>query len=409
MDVITARDLTKTYRVGVGRARVREMLPWPFDRAVARTFPRWWLKDTFDALDDVTLTVEAGSSVGIVGHNGAGKTTLLKVISGVTEPTRGTISATGRIAALLDVLVGFHQELTGRENAYLLGAMQGFGRREMATRIDDIFDFAEIEGAADTPLKRYSAGMIARLGFGIFASIQVDTLLVDEVLAVGDSAFQRKCIRWLDDFRLSGGTLLFVSHNLGLVRTMTDRVVWLDKGTVKGDGSTASVLADYARAMEHRQIDEVHGSRKQVKKLMVGRGLQRWGAGGARVEEVHVEGPSRDGVEISIAYDASEVAKAVFCIGFVDETGQEVGATASPSLPTHGDRGEVSCQISPLPLRSGVYFPVVAILSPEGLVRDRWKLDRAIVVDRDGEDLMSREFGPVAIPADWAHVQAKPS
>jgi ABC-type polysaccharide/polyol phosphate transport system ATPase subunit len=402
VDAISARNLAKTYRIGVGRARVREMLPWPFDHAVARAFPRWWLKDTFDALDDVTLTVETGSSVGIVGHNGAGKTTLLKVISGVTEPTRGTISTSGRIAALLDVLVGFHQELTGRENAYLLGAMQGFGRRAMTARMDDIFEFAEIDDAADTPLKRYSAGMVARLGFGIFASIDVDTLLVDEVLAVGDAAFQRKCIRWLDEFRTGGGTLLFVSHNLGLVRTMTERVVWLDHGTVKGDGPTASVLGDYARAMEHRQVEDVRGSRKQVKKLMVGRGLQRWGAGGARVEEVHVEGPSRDGVEISIAYDASEVAKAVFCIGFVDEMGQEVGATASPSLATKGHRGEVSCQISPLPFRSGVYFPVVAILSPEGLVRDRWKLDRAIVVDRNGDDLMSREFGPVAIDADWA-------
>lgn len=408
MDSISVRQVTKTYRVGVGRARVREMLPWPFDRGIQRLFPKWWGRNTFDALRDVSFTASPGSSVGLVGHNGAGKTTLLKVISGVTEPTRGALSVSGRVAALLDVLVGFHPDLTGRENAYLLGAMQGLGRNAMDQRIERILAFAAIEEAADTPLKRYSSGMVARLAFGIFTAIDVEILLVDEVLAVGDAAFQRKCIAWLDEYRSSGGTLLFVSHNLGLVRSMTERAIWLDHGTVKGDGPTATVLADYARAMEHRQVEQVR-DRRQVRKLMVGEGLQRWGAGGARVDEVHVEGPSENGdsLDVSITFEASEVGRVVFCVAFVDESGREVGASASPPVPIDGQKGQISCSIRPLPLRSGIYFPVIAILSPEGLIRDRWKLERGIVVDRNGQDPVPGEFGPVDIAAEWGREPAR--
>lgn len=173
MDLIVARGLTKTYRVGVGRARVREMVPPPFDRALGRLFPRWWARETFNALEDVTLSVQDGSSVGIVGHNGAGKTTLLRVIAGVTAPTHGSMAVSTRIAALIDALVGFHPDLTGRENVYLLGAMHGFGRRTMASRIDQILEFAEIEEMVDTPIKRFSAGMVSRLGFATITALGV--------------------------------------------------------------------------------------------------------------------------------------------------------------------------------------------------------------------------------------------
>src|SRR5687768_1182420 len=142
--VVTER-VTKTFRIGVGRARVREMLPWPANRGVASLFPKWWAKDTIHALVDVSLSVDVGTSVGIVGHNGSGKTTLLKVISGVTAPTRGRVTVNGRAAALIDVLVGFHPDLTGRENAALLGSIYGASQREMDRRMDEILDFAEID------------------------------------------------------------------------------------------------------------------------------------------------------------------------------------------------------------------------------------------------------------------------
>jgi ABC-type polysaccharide/polyol phosphate transport system ATPase subunit len=403
MDIIATKDVTKTYRVGVGRARVREMIPPPFDRAFRRLFRKWWSRDTFNALEDVTLSVEAGSSVGIVGHNGAGKTTLLRVIAGVTAPTAGSVGVSARIAALIDALVGFHPDLTGRENIYLLGAMHGFGRRDMASRIERILEFAEIGDMADTPVKRFSAGMTARLGFATITALDVEALLVDEVLAVGDASFQRKCINWLDEYRREGGTLLFVSHNLSLVRNMTERVVWLDHGRVIADGSTSDVLAQYARAMERREADHrpIH-KKKEAKKAMLAQGMQRWGAGGARVDEVHVEDPTNGGTDLDVAitYEATGIDEAVFCLAFVDEEGREIGAAASPPVTINGDRGGIRCTIR-LPFRSGIYFPIVAILGPDGVIRDRWKLDRAVVVERgNGEQLA--DFGPVDLPAGWS-------
>jgi ABC-type polysaccharide/polyol phosphate transport system ATPase subunit len=404
MDLITLTSVTKSYRIGVGRARVREMLPSPFDRAVRALVPRWWNRDTFNALDDVSLTFEQGSSVGIVGHNGAGKTTMLKVIAGVTAPTTGRVRADSHVAALIDAVVGLHPDLTGRENIYLLGAMHGFGRRAMKERIDRIIDFAEIEELLDTPLKRFSMGMVTRIGFGTIIALDADALLIDEVLAVGDAAFQKKCAGWLEDYRSGGGTLLFVSHNLGLVRSMTERTVWLDHGKVVSEGDTPSVLLEYGRSMERREGPDQVRAKRSLRKLMAERGLNRWGVGGVRVEQVHVGEFARetDGIDIRIAYEAAELDNAIFCVGFLDEAGREIGAATSPTMPLRGEVGEITCSIRPVPLRSGIYFPVVAIVSEDGVVRDRWQLDRSVVVDRNGDGSTPDGFGPVEITAGWS-------
>jgi ABC-type polysaccharide/polyol phosphate transport system ATPase subunit len=403
MNVIEAIHVTKTFRIGVGRARVREMIAPPADRMLARALPGWWSRNTFDALSDVSLMVERGTSLGLVGHNGAGKTTLLKVLAGITAPVKGTVAIHGRVAALIDVLIGFHPELTGRENMFLLGALHGYSRKEMNERMGHILEFAEIDDLADTPLKRFSAGMTSRLGFATVTALDPDVLLVDEVLSVGDSSFQGKCARWLDEYRARGGTLLIVSHNLSLVRNMTERVVWLDHGKVMEDGLTPEVLGSYARAMERR--DDRAGiahSRRMAKKTMESRGLNRWGAGGARVAEVHFGEPSRADLEVAIAYESDGLEQGLICIGFVDEGGKEIGGAASPLLSLNGGSTEVRCTISPLPLRTGIYFPVVAILSGDGVVCDRWRLDRAVVVDRAGDVSFEDVFGPVEMTADWS-------
>jgi lipopolysaccharide transport system ATP-binding protein len=404
MGDVELTSLTKTYRIGVGRARVREMLPPPIDAGVRRLFPAWWARDTFNALEDVSLSIPSGSSVGIVGHNGAGKTTLLKVIGGVTAPSSGSVRVTGRVAALIDVVVGLHPDLTGRENIYLLGAMHGFGRQAMRERIDRVIEFAEIDEMIDTPLKRCSAGMITRIGFGAITALDADVLLIDEVLAVGDAAFQRKCAAWLEGYRTTGGTLLFVSHNLGLVRSMTERAVWIEHGRVVSDGDTASVLLEYGRAMERREAPDEIRAKGQVRKLMASRGMNRWGMGGAVIESVDFGAISNgsDALDVRIAYELSELAGAVFCVGFIDESGQEVGAAASPMLQVGTSRGQITCSIRPMPLRTGVYFPVVAILSEDGLVRDRWQLDRAVVIDRNGTGSLPDGFGAVDIAATWS-------
>lgn len=401
-DAIRLNEITKTYRAGVGRARVREMLPPPFDRAVRRMLPKWWSRDTFNALEDVSLSVERGTSMGIVGHNGAGKTTLLKVIASVTAPSTGRVAVRGRVAALIDVVVGLHPDLTGRENIYLLGAMHGLGRRAMRQRFDRVVDFAEIGDLIDTPLKRCSAGMITRIGFGAVTALDADILLIDEVLAVGDANFQRKCAAWLEGYREGGGTLLFVSHNLGLVRSMTDRAVWIDHGRVVSDGDTASILLEYGRAMERREAPVETRAKGQVRKLMLQRGMNRWGMGGARVLEAHVGEMIGNDLDVRIAFEVSDLERAVFCVGFIDESGKEVGAAASKAIAVDGSGGEITCSIRPLPLRSGIYFPVVAILSEDGVVRDRWQLDRSLVVDGNGAGGFLEGFGAVDLAASWS-------
>jgi ABC-type glutathione transport system ATPase component len=282
--------------------------------------------------------------------------------------------------------------------------MHGVGRKAMATRIQTVLDFAEIHELARTPVKRYSAGMQARLGFAVLVAIEPQILLVDEVLAVGDASFQRKCLEWMDGYRVRGGTLVFVSHNLGLVRTMTDQVIWLDHGQVAGQGPTRELLTKYARSMERRPEDAAPTRRRRVGRAIRAQGAARYGAGGVRVREVRVEEPNegREGLEFAIVYDSSSLERAVFAVAFVDETGQELGAATSPSVSVGGGAGVVRCVIGPTPFRSGIYFPVAAILSPDGTIQDRWRLERAIVVEDNGEAPLGSEFGPVAIPARWS-------
>jgi hypothetical protein len=244
--------------------------------------------------------------------------------------------------------------------------------------------------------------MMARLGFAIIASLDLDVLLVDEVLAVGDAAFQRKCIGWLDEFRAGGGTLLFVSHNQALLRNMTDHVVWLDRGRIVDQGLPSQILHRYARSSEHREDQGPTRLGKAVR-LMQTRGLHRWGMGGVRIDQVRVSQPdgTRAGVEFLVTYVAASTRQAVFCVGFVDEWGNEIGAAASPRVSLN-DEGELRCLVRPLPLRSGTYFPMVAILSSDGAVLDRWRLDRAVVVPTDAETPLTDALGPVEMQAEWS-------
>jgi ABC-type polysaccharide/polyol phosphate transport system ATPase subunit len=197
------------------------------------------------SLRDVDLAVAAGTSVGIVGANGAGKSTLLKVINHVTTPTAGRSRTRGRIGSLLEVGTGFHGELTGRENAFLNGAILGMTKREVARRLDEIVAFAGLERFLDTPVKRYSSGMYLRLGFAVAAHMEADILLVDEVLAVGDVEFQQRCVGRMGEIERSGRTVLFVSHNLDAVARLCDRSIWLDDGRVRADGPTDAVVERY--------------------------------------------------------------------------------------------------------------------------------------------------------------------
>lgn len=215
--------------------------------------------EDFWALKDVSFEVNQGDRIGIIGRNGAGKSTLLKILSRITEPTEGRVRIKGRVASLLEVGTGFHPELTGRENIFLNGAILGMTRAEIKKKFDEIVDFAEIEKFLDTPVKRYSSGMYVRLAFAVAAHLEPEILLVDEVLAVGDAQFQKKCLGKMEDVsKQEGRTILFVSHNMGAVRNLCGRVIWVRYGQTYLDGDSFSVIEAYLKdSLQNSSLDEM--------------------------------------------------------------------------------------------------------------------------------------------------------
>lgn len=243
--ILTVRDVSKRYRLGAfGAGSLREDLE------------RWWRrtrglesaasKRDFWALQDVSFDVMPGEVVGVIGRNGAGKSTLLKVLSRITEPTSGEIRLRGRVASLLEVGTGFHPELSGRDNVYLNGAILGMKRHEIDRKFDEIVEFAEVAKFIDTPVKRYSSGMYVRLAFAVAAHLEPEILIVDEVLAVGDVAFQRKCLGKMEQVSKEGGrTVLFVSHNMGAISSLTQKCLYLRQGKAVAYADTRSVVQTY--------------------------------------------------------------------------------------------------------------------------------------------------------------------
>ncbi len=230
-DVI-ARGARNAWRKTADMARGRALI-------AGDTFEEVW------ALKDINFEIGVGEIVGIIGRNGAGKSTLLKILSRITEPTEGRVTINGRVASLLEVGTGFHPELTGRENVFLNGAVLGMSSAEIKRKFDEIVEFSEISKYLDTPVKRYSSGMYVRLAFAVAAHLEPEILIVDEVLAVGDVAFQEKCLGKISEVARSNRTVLFVSHNMGAVRTLTNKTILLEQGRIAAAGSTESVIDAY--------------------------------------------------------------------------------------------------------------------------------------------------------------------
>ncbi len=241
---IRAQGVSKRFRIG-GGARYKSLRESLQNAAASAFRRRGRAEETIWALRDVSFEVAAGEAVGVIGRNGAGKSTLLKILSRITEPTEGRIELRGRVGSLLEVGTGFHLELTGRENIYLSGAILGMRRTEIVRRFDEIVAFAEVDRFLDTPVKHYSTGMYLRLAFAVAAHLEPEILLVDEVLAVGDAEFQKKCLGKMGDVTQSGRTVIFVSHNMGAVLRLCGRCVWLDRGRVRTVDEGARVVRSY--------------------------------------------------------------------------------------------------------------------------------------------------------------------
>jgi ABC-type polysaccharide/polyol phosphate transport system ATPase subunit len=316
------------------------------------------------ALRDVSLEVGEGTTFGLVGDNGSGKSTLLKCLARILVPDGGRIEVRGRVAALLELGSGFHPELTGRQNVFLNGTILGLSRRELERRYDDIVAFAGLEHAMDQPVKNYSSGMYARLGFAVATSVDPEVLLVDEVLAVGDAGFQRRCAERIAELRGQGRTIVLVSHASESVRALCDEVAWLESGQVKTTGPTAQVLDRYLRAgVEERP--ETTGD------------PERWGTGEVHIEhvELHADGSGSTTrlttgepteVRVRIGVSDGAVASPVVGLGIwaVDGTHLWGGNTAGQGLDlglVSGSR-EVVLQLPRLPLQPGTYDLEVAVV-----------------------------------------------
>ncbi|MHB9035619.1 MAG: ABC transporter ATP-binding protein [Armatimonadota bacterium] len=358
--IIEVENIGKLYRIGSGKkggSSMRdEVARWlsPSRRRARAEQSMFW------ALDDVSFRVQEGDAVGIIGRNGAGKSTLLKVLSQITPPTRGKITMRGRVASLLEVGTGFHPELTGRENVYLNGAILGMTRGEISRKFDAIVAFAEVERFLDTPVKRYSSGMYVRLAFAVAAHLEAEILVVDEVLAVGDSTFQQKCLDKMGDVTKRGRTVLFVSHNMSAVDTLCSRAVLIDAGRVVADGKAGEVIGNYLQSM-----------RGAVSMALADR-TDRSGKGGIRFYDIEVEehenGESGTDIIIraSVASSYSHSVRARLALSI--RTVNEVGLISCDSL-LKGEtyvipgscKSKLACRICSPPLNQGDYYVNIAL------------------------------------------------
>ena len=253
---VTCDRVSKAFRRGERHDSLRDLIPALVRRIVSRSPPNVDARE-FWALSDVSFEVRAGEALGIIGRNGAGKSTILKLLTRIMKPTRGTCTVFGRTGALIEVAAGFHPDLTGRENVYLQGAIMGMRRAEIAARFDEIVDFSGIDSFIDTPVKRYSSGMNARLGFSVAAHLHPDVLLIDEVLAVGDLVFQEKCQARMERFLDEGTAIVFVSHHLPAIARLCKQVLLLDQGALVRLGPPGAVIREYCAGGRTSEQDDV--------------------------------------------------------------------------------------------------------------------------------------------------------
>ena len=335
--------------------------------------------DAVPALRDVSFEIAPGETVGIVGPNGSGKSTLLKLLAGIIQPTSGSVTVRGRLAALLELGAGFHPEISGRENIQINGLLLGLSRREIARRFDEIVRFAELEEFLDAPVKTYSSGMAVRLGFSIAAHCDPDVLLVDEVLAVGDEAFARRSLEKFAEFERAGKTLLFVSHDLALVAERCRRAIWLDHGRVAADGAAAETVARYRESVAEKEAER-RGRTKQPEPEPAPGFPRRVGSGAAMVVAlrlVDAEGRStarmESGRPVRFVMDVdapSGLSDFVFGIAISTVSGAPVfgSNTDIDGLVPEDFRGEatVVLEIPSLDLAAGVYSVDAAVHARDG-------------------------------------------
>jgi len=340
------------------------------------------------ALKDVDLDIEPGETVGIVGRNGSGKSTLLKLLAGILPPQTGVVQAGGKIAAMLELGAGFHPDFTGRENVFMNAAIHGLSEKQVQQRLDQIISFAEIEDFIDMPVRTYSSGMQLRLAFSVAAHVAPDILLLDEVLAVGDEAFQRKCLGRIFDFKRRGGTLVFVSHDPNAVEQICDRAILIDSGQVLMDGKPSAVIEAYHEVLagapvrtgaQFRAIDETPDVSKP--QFVLG----GWGTGQAEITEVSLIGP-KGGTDRFLSGDEMTVRLTIVADSLITAPSIGVGVQTGDGMMCFGTNTRLAGIVSPdiegsavcefrvadLPLHEGIFNVVVAVSSSDDSTVYHW-------------------------------------
>ncbi|MGA2616465.1 MAG: ABC transporter ATP-binding protein [Thermoguttaceae bacterium] len=336
------------------------------------------------ALKDVSFDVEPGEVIGIIGRNGAGKSTLLKVLSKITEPTAGRVEISGRVASLLEVGTGFHPELTGRENIFLNGAILGMSRAEIRSKFDEIVEFSEIGNFLDTPVKRYSSGMYVRLAFAVAAHLEPEILIVDEVLAVGDAGFQRKCLSKMNRVARGGRTVLFVSHNMNAIQSLCSRCVHIDGGRVHRSGDTEAVVGGYLAQMLESSAEadlSAHSGR-----VSGAQSVLRWLVLCDRLGEPRSSFSIGDDIYIRVEVELSELVEdPVIGIGFNSLTGRHVAIAGSfdiaTRLPPISGRCAITGRIPGVMLTPGDYSLVVDLRQGTRRLVDRVEDAARVVIE----------------------------
>lgn len=369
--VIRIENLTKEYRLGtINHGTLKQDLQSWWARLRGKEDPnsivshpslnaQQGLNPHFLALDDVSFDVKQGEAVGIIGRNGAGKSTLLKILSRVTAPTRGEVKIRGRVASLLEVGTGFHPELTGRENIFLNGTIHGMKRAEILRKLDEIIAFAEIDQFIDTPVKRYSSGMYVRLGFAVAAHLEPEILIVDEVLAVGDFQFQKKCLGKMQDVGREGRTVLFVSHQMESISNLCTRAILLQNGTLIESGQTRTVIESYLQSAQKLDTTPLL-ERKDRSGTGRIRFTSTWTENAQGKKGVPVL--SGDDLTIVAAYELprdEKISGVRVAFGLMDKIGTQftdlTNTLTGDSFELQGRRGEFRCTIPRLPLNTGRY------------------------------------------------------
>lgn len=400
---IRVENLGKRYRLGERQAyrALRDVLGDAL-KVPAKLFSRNGHKSpergVIWALEGVDVEVRAGEVVGLIGRNGSGKSTLLKILSRITRPTRGRAEVYGRVGSLLEVGTGFHAELTGRENTFLNGAILGMSKREIARKFDEIVAFAEIERFIDTPVKHYSSGMYVRLAFSVAAHLEPEILLVDEVLAVGDLSFQKKCLGKMNEVAQRGRTVMFVSHQMNQIRRLCERVVLLDAGRVRMGGPTAEVIAQYeAATLSGSARDGSRASGIQPKARFL-----RWEIVEPRSEQpnfVTAPGPVRVKftVEVRERLRAGQLSIALFTGG-----SDLVWAWASEKFELQPGMHDLQVVFSYLPLRPGTYTWDPALWD-DGAELDHWACVPPLVVATENYQHRDDKWnGILNLPCDFS-------